>query len=141
MLSSTWLFVLPFAHSVLGQSSLGLPFSTSGRDILYADGSVFPGFAGTNWPGHQDAMVPEGLQYSSIEDVVSKIKAFGLNAVRLTFATEMLDDIIDNGGDKTLEESFEIALGKENGTLVLEDVLMNNPQFNSTTTRLEVWQT
>ncbi|KAK2753459.1 hypothetical protein FQN54_007849 [Arachnomyces sp. PD_36] len=139
MISRSWLSVLPFIHSALGQSSLGLPFNTSGRDILYADGSVFPGYAGTNWPGHQQAMVPEGLQYSSIEDVVSKIKAFGLNAVRVTFAIEMLDDIIDNGGDKTLQETFEIALGAGNGSLVLEDVLANNPQFNATTTRLQVF--
>ena len=137
----TWVSVLPFVHSTLAQStSLGLPFTTSGQDILFADGSVFPGYAGTNWPGHQQAMVPEGLQYSSIEDVVSKIKAFGLNSVRVTFAVEMLDDILDNGGDKTLQESFEIALGADNGTLALEDVLANNPQFNATTTRLEVGQ-
>lgn len=139
MFSRSWLSVLPFVHSALAQSSLGLPFSTSGRDILYSDGCVFPGYAGTNWPGHQEAMVPEGLTYSSVEDVVSKIKAFGLNSVRLTFAIEMLDDILDNGGDKTLEESFQIALGTENGTQALEDVLKNNPQLNSTTTRLEVW--
>lgn len=139
MFSYFWLSVLLFVHAALAQSPLGLPFSTSGRDIIYADGSIFSGFAGTNWPGHQQAMVPEGLQYSSIEDVVSKIKAFGLNSVRLTFAIEMLDDILDNGGDKTIEESFDIALGAENGTIALEDVLRNNPQFNSTTTRLEVW--
>lgn len=139
MVSRSWLSVIPVVHSALAQSPLGLPFSTSGRDILHADGSVFPGFVGTNWPGHQQAMVPEGLQYSSIEDVVSKIKAFGLNSVRLTFATEMLDDILDNGGDKTLEEAFNTALGTENGTVALEDVLRNNPQFNSATTRLEVW--
>ena len=36
--------------------------------------------AGVNWPGSADTMVPEGLQYASIPDIVSKIKSIGMNA-------------------------------------------------------------
>ena len=37
-------------------------------------------YAGVNWPGAADTMVPEGLQYASISDVVKKIKSIGMNA-------------------------------------------------------------
>lgn len=37
-------------------------------------------FAGVNWPGAAETMVPEGLQYASIPDLVTKIKSIGMNA-------------------------------------------------------------
>ncbi len=37
-------------------------------------------YAGVNWPGSLDTMVPEGLQYASIADLVYKIKSVGMNA-------------------------------------------------------------
>lgn len=36
-------------------------------------------------------MVPEGLQYQSVETIVSKIKSLGMNSIRLTYATELID--------------------------------------------------
>jgi hypothetical protein len=53
-------------------------------------------------------------------------------------AFQMIDDIVA-GKDSSLEHSFIEALGPENGTLVLADVLKNNPQFKKSTTRLEVF--
>ncbi len=35
--------------------------------------------AGVNWPAAGETMVPEGLQYASIPDIVSKIKSIGMN--------------------------------------------------------------
>lgn len=84
-------------------------------------------------------MIPEGLQYQSIADIVGKIKSLGMNAVRLTFATEMVDQIYDNGGkDILILTAFINALGRDNGTKVYEEVLAKNPSFGSSTTRLEV---
>jgi hypothetical protein len=84
-------------------------------------------------------MVPEGLQYQSIEDVISDIKSIGMNAIRLTYATELVDQIYDNDGkDVDIKTAFEQGLGKENGTIVLAKVLKNNPSFTAETTRLEV---
>lgn len=115
-----------------------LPLSTKGRDIIDVNGDVFH-FISTNWPGHQETMIPEGLQYSSIKDIVAWFPKLGLNSVRLTFAIEMVDDIYSNNPNQTLEKSFLNALGQTNGTKVLDQVLAYNPQFTKSTTRLQVW--
>ena len=83
-------------------------------------------------------MIPEGLQYTSIAKIVSDIKSLGMNAIRLTFAIEMIDDILDNGGDVKLSAAFNKALGTTNGPIVLQKVLKNNPTFTASTTRLQV---
>ncbi|RFN54247.1 vegetative incompatibility protein het-e-1 [Fusarium flagelliforme] len=115
------------------------PFKTSGRWIVNANDEKV-NLAGANWPGHGEVMVPEGLQYQSIKDVLSDIKGIGMNAIRLTFATEMVDQIYANDGkDIDIKTAFEEGLGKENGTIVLEKVLKNNPSFTPETTRLEVY--
>lgn len=93
---------------------------------------------GINWPGAADTMLPEGLGYQSIASIVEKISQTGFNVVRLTFAIEMVDDILDNGGDVTLNETLTTALGQENGTVILGNILRNNPQFTADTTRLQV---
>jgi hypothetical protein len=72
-------------------------FYTSGNYIVNAKRSRVT-YAGVNWPGATDTMIPEGLQYQSIESIVSKIKSLGMNVIRLTYAIEMIDDILDNGG-------------------------------------------
>ncbi|KAL2071099.1 hypothetical protein VTL71DRAFT_12334 [Oculimacula yallundae] len=115
-----------------------LPFHVDGPHIWSSDNQEVQ-FVGTNWAAHQEAMIPEGLQYSSIKDIVSKIRGFNLNVVRLTFAIEMVDDILDNGGDVTLENTLSKALGATNGSVILKKVLQFNPQFNGSTTRLQVF--
>jgi hypothetical protein len=114
-----------------------LPVKASGRDILSASGSKVV-YAGVNWPGAADAMLPEGLQYRSVADIVGFIKSLGMNVVRLTFAIEMVDDIYDNSPDQTLQATLVKALGEQNGTTVLSQILENNPQFTADMTRLEV---
>lgn len=116
-----------------------LPFTVDGPLILDTEGTSLK-FAGTNWPGHNDAMVPEGLQYKSIEGIVSDIKSLGMNVVRLTYAIEMIDQIYaNNGEDVDLQTTFEEALGAENATIILDNVLRNNPQFTADSKRLEVF--
>lgn len=115
------------------------PFVTSGRWIRDASGKNLT-YAGTNWPGHNDVMIPEGLQYQSIETIVQKIRSVGMNAVRLTFAIQMVDEIYSNGGqDITIQKAFVQALGQANGTRVLNQVLTKNPRFTASTTRLQVF--
>lgn len=98
-------------------------------------------YAGTNWPGHGEVMVPEGLQFQSISKIVSDIKSLGMNVIRLTYAIEMIDQIYDNGGeDISLETAFTAGLGDTNGATVLNQVLANNPTFTAATTRLEASQ-
>ncbi|KAK8076501.1 family 5 glycoside hydrolase [Apiospora phragmitis] len=119
------------------------PFVTSDRWMTDASGNVVT-YAGVNWPGHIDVMIPEGLQYQSIASLVSKVKSLGMNAVRLTYAIEMVDQIVDaNGGDNKdvpLSKAFVDALGQENGTAVLAKVLKNHEGlFDENTTRLQVF--
>jgi hypothetical protein len=114
-----------------------LPFSSSDRWIVDAENNHVP-YVGINWPGAADTMLPEGLSYQSIKNIVDIISETGFNAVRLTFAIEMVDDILDNGGDVSLNNTLVNALGQANGTTVLESILTNNPQFTAETTRLQV---
>lgn len=129
-----------FAATLLGQacSFPNLPFVTDGPRIVDTTGASLK-FAGTNWPGHGEVMIPEGLQYQSIEKIVTDVKSLGMNVIRLTFAIEMVDEIYSNDGeDIDLRTAFVSGLGAENGTAKLADVLANNPQFTEQTTRLEV---
>lgn len=128
---------LPSSPKVVNRAST-LPFVTEGRDIIDGNGDIFY-YKSTNWPGHQEIMIPEGLQHASIASIVSWIPKFGLNSVRLTFAIEMIDDIYSNSPNQTLEKSVINALGSENGTIVLAQILEQNPEFTNETTRLEVW--
>lgn len=114
------------------------PFKTSGPNIVDAHGNTVT-YAGVNWPGAADVMIPEGLQYSSIQDIVSKIKSLGMNVVRLTYAIEMIDNIFDTGSDIPLSTALETALGADNATIVLDQILSHNPSFTASTTRLEVF--
>lgn len=82
-------------------------------------------------------MIPEGLQYASISSILSKIKSLDMNVIRLTYAIEMIDDIYD-GVDSSLKNALVTALGQENGTVVLGQILENNPSFTEDTTRIEV---
>jgi hypothetical protein len=113
------------------------PFYTSGRYIANTNGNHVT-YAGVNWPGAADTMIPEGLQYQSIQSIVSKIKSLGMNVIRLTYAIEMIDDILDNGGDVSIQSSFQRALGTTNGNKVFSEVVKNNPSFSAKTTRLQV---
>lgn len=115
------------------------PLVTSGRWIRDASGTNLT-YAGVNWPGAADVMIPEGLQYQSIATIASKIKSLGMNAIRLTFAIQMVDEIYSNGGkDITLQKAFTQALGSTNGPKVLNQLLAKNPQFTASTTRLQVF--
>lgn len=85
-------------------------------------------------------MIPEGLQYQSVETVVSKIKSLGMNSIRLTYATELIDQIyMNNMTDVSIEQSFINALGQDNGTDIFNKVTAKNPSFSSNTTRLQVY--
>jgi len=84
-------------------------------------------------------MIPEGLQYQSVSTIVSKIKSSGFNIIRLTYATEMVDQIYENdGSDVLISTAFVNALGAENGTTIFNKVLAKNPSFSENTTRLQV---
>lgn len=54
------------------------PFNTTGRWMTNDKGNNLT-YAGVNWPGHGDTMIPEGLQYASVSDIVAKIKSIGMN--------------------------------------------------------------
>ena len=113
------------------------PFKTSSQRVVDSTGANFT-YVGVNWPGAGEVMIPEGLQYQSIASIASRIKSLKMNVVRLTFAIEMIDDIKDRGGDVTVQQAFRKALGTANGDKVWGNVVKNNPQFTTTTTRLQV---
>lgn len=126
--------------SAIIQTALSIssgPLSTSGRWIVDSNGQNVT-YAGVNWPGAAETMLPEGLQYQSISTIVGKIKSLGMNVIRLTFAIELIDDIYNNGADFPIKTALTKALGEQNGTTVYQQIIKNNPQFGSKTTRLQV---
>ncbi|KAL2865318.1 cellulase family protein [Aspergillus lucknowensis] len=123
---------------ILLANALNTPFSVSGRWIVDSTNSSIT-YAGVNWPGAGEAMIPEGLQYASIESTVSKIKSLGMNTIRLTFPIQLVDEIIDNSEDTTIYDSLVNALGSDNGPAVFEQIVSVNPQITDTTTRLEAY--
>ncbi|KXJ90236.1 glycoside hydrolase superfamily [Microdochium bolleyi] len=117
------------------------PLKTSGRWITDASGSIVQ-LAGVNWPAHTAAMIPEGLQYQSVAAIVSRIKQAGFNAVRLTFATEMVDQIYasgQRGSDVSLGSALGSVFGSGTGRALLDQIRKNNPSFNADTSRLAVF--
>ncbi|GJD03046.1 endo-beta-1 [Colletotrichum higginsianum IMI 349063] len=115
-----------------------LPLTVHDRYIVDSKNATVA-MVGVNWAGHERAMIPEGLQYQSVEHIVRRIAETGFNSVRLTFASEMVDDIVERGGDVTLKATLQNALGPENGTAVMGQIIRNNPAFGEGTKRLEVW--
>ncbi|KAI1821179.1 glycoside hydrolase family 5 protein [Xylaria intraflava] len=141
MLSSALFAPLSWAAHVSRQSTdwpYG-PFEVQDAEMKNSRGDTVV-YAGANWPGHGEVMIPDGLEYQSIVTIVSKIKSLGMNAIRLTYAIEMIDQIYANDGrDTTVQQSFIDALGSTNGPKVYAEFLAKNPSFNSSTTRLDVF--
>ena len=106
------MFSFPSAPTI--PNALNLPLSTRGKDIIDSNDNTFY-YMGTNWPGHQELMIPEGLQHASVAEIVSWIPKLGLNSVRMTFAIEMVDDIYSNNTNQTLGKSIINALVKGTG--------------------------
>ncbi|KAH7029122.1 glycoside hydrolase superfamily [Microdochium trichocladiopsis] len=119
------------------------PLTTSGRWITDASGSVVQ-LAGVNWPAHTAAMIPEGLQYQSVASIVGRIKQAGFNVVRLTYATEMVDQIYAGsqqqpGPDVSLRSAVDAVFGSGDGAALLNDILSHNPSFSADTPRLSLF--
>ncbi len=114
------------------------PFSTEGNQIKNANGDpVIP--IGTNWPGSGETMLPEGIEFRSIAEIVGMMKYVGYNFVRHTYAIQMIDQIYENmGNDITVYDSLVQGMGQENGTRIMNMISENNPQITKTTTRFEV---
>lgn len=132
------LSILTFAIGHASAAWPNGPFKNSGRQIVNSLNEPVV-YAGVNWPGAADVMIPEGLQYSSIADIVSKIKSLDMNVIRLTYAIEMIDDIIEGGGvDVTVQEALTRALGSVNGSLIFDEIMKANPSLGKDVTRLQV---
>ncbi|KAI9170594.1 LOW QUALITY PROTEIN: Glycosyl hydrolase 5 family protein [Paramyrothecium foliicola] len=127
-----------FGECYTKQTPFLASWAAKNRRIVDHEGDTFI-YAGVNWPGEGETMEPEGLQYSSIADIVSKITSLNMNSVRMGWATEMVDDILDNGGDVTIRETMNRVLGPDLAEPVIDQIIEHNPQFTEDTTRLQVW--
>lgn len=115
------------------------PFSTKGRDIVNARGEPIT-WAGVNWPMSGETMVPEGLEWASVEDIIDGVASVGFNFLRMGYAIEMVDQIYDREGeDVPLEVAMIQALGYVNGTKVTNEIISKNPSWTRETTRFEIW--
>lgn len=121
------------ARQWLGRVSIGLVSENNNKDLdslvilmLYA--------------GSGETMVPEGVEWTSVEGILDLVKSVGFNFIRLTYAIEMVDQIYErNGSDVPLEVAMITALGYENGTKVTNEIVAKNEGFSKDTGRFEVW--
>jgi len=85
-------------------------------------------------------MLPEGIEYRPLDEIMSDMASLGLNFIRMPYAIEMIDQIYSNDGtDVTMKKSLIDALGIENGTRVADAMIKNNPTWTHSTTRFEIW--
>jgi hypothetical protein len=85
-------------------------------------------------------MIPEGLEFRSAAEILDEIAAVGWNMIRFGYATEMVDQIYDRGGeDVSLEVALVTALGHTNGSRITSEIIRRNPKWTRDTTRFELW--
>ncbi|RDW61149.1 cellulase family protein [Aspergillus mulundensis] len=120
------------------KGALHTPLTVSNRWILDSTDTPVT-FAGVNWPGAGEAMIPEGLQYASIHSTLAKIKSIGMNTIRLTFPTQLVDEIYAKAADTSIHDSLITALGSTNGTRVFGQIVAHNPGITTATTRLQAY--
>ena len=117
------------------------PFCTKGRDIVNARNEAVT-WAGVNWPGSGETMIPEGLEWSSVDDILDLVKSVGFNFIRLTYAIEAVDQIYERDGqDVPIEVALISGLGYANGTKVTNEMIAKNAGWTKDTKRFEIWDT
>lgn len=115
------------------------PFKTQGRNIVNSRGEAIT-WAGINWPGSGETMVPEGLEWASVDDILDQVQSVGFNFIRLTYAVEQVDQVYARQmQDVPLEVAMINALGYENGTRVTQQIVAKNPGWSKDTGRFEIW--
>ena len=92
----------------------------------------------TQEKGGNPTITLEGYDKQLVGQVAAKIKSLGMNVVRLTYAIEMVDDYYSDSPNQSLQNTLTNALGSQNGSAVLQEILKNNPNLSPSTTRLEV---
>ncbi len=58
------------------------PFRTRGRDIVNARGEVVT-WAGVNWPLSGESMIPEGLEWAGVDEILNRVASVGFNFIRM----------------------------------------------------------
>ncbi|KAK7977467.1 Glycosyl hydrolase 5 family protein [Apiospora saccharicola] len=117
------------------------PFMTKGRDIVNSRGDILS-WAGINWPMSGETMIPEGLEWKSVDEILDDVQSVGWNVLRMLrgYATQMIDEIYErDGNDVSLEVAMIMGLGYENGTKVTNEIVSKNPGWTAQTTRFEIW--
>lgn len=115
------------------------PLDTKGRDIINSRGDVV-NWAGINWPMSGETMIPEGLEWASVDEILDHVAEVGWNWLRMGYAIEMVDEIyLRDGADVPLEVAMIQALGYVNGTKVTNEVIAKNPSWTRQTGRFEIW--
>lgn len=139
MIAVIWLLVsLSTIYCDDGQWPFG-PLSTSGRDIVNSRGERVK-WAGVNWPLSLETMLPEGIEWRSVDGILDFMSDAGFNFIRMGYASQMVDDLYEtNGADVTIYDSLSRVLGSENGRRVCNNIIKQNSQWNSRTTRFQVW--
>ncbi|KAL1360805.1 hypothetical protein HN51_006189 [Arachis hypogaea] len=76
-------------QAVFASHSFSYPLSVKNRRIVEENTGKPVKLRCANWPTHLSVMLAEGLNKQTLSNIVTNISSFGLNCVRLTWATFM----------------------------------------------------
>uniref|UniRef100_A0A7N0VII4 Glycoside hydrolase family 5 domain-containing protein n=1 Tax=Kalanchoe fedtschenkoi TaxID=63787 RepID=A0A7N0VII4_KALFE len=123
MINLTTLTFLSSFLFLLATLSHSLPLTTDSRWIVDDTSGHRVKLRCANWPGHMEAMVPEGLDRQPVDDISKLIPQLGFNCVRLTWATWSFTR--DGYQNLTVSQSFK-KLGL---TDARDGIMKNNPDL------------
>ncbi|KAF7981816.1 hypothetical protein HWV62_31933 [Athelia sp. TMB] len=129
LLATQALFLI-FLPAVI--SSVVGPLHTSGRWIVDSSQKRVK-LRCTNWAGHLETNVPEGLQHQPVDTISAWIAANGFNCVRLTYSIDMA-----LGPNVLVSDSFNQAAAKTGATnasfaALYSSAIEKNPFLTSAT--------
>lgn len=115
------------------------PLSTSGRYILNSQGEKVK-WAGVNWPLNLETMLPEGIEWSSADEILDSLTDVGFNFIRMGYAAQMIDELYEtSGADVSICDALIRTMGAVSGGSVCDSIIEKNNEWSKTTTRLQVW--
>ncbi|KAK5654296.1 hypothetical protein OQA88_7473 [Cercophora sp. LCS_1] len=137
----------PFRHLLSRQTNNTVwphgPFRTSGRDIVNALGDKVT-WAGLVWPLHEETMLPEGLEYTSVDNLLARVSSLGFSQITLSLPVQLIDSLYpttnttNSTQQPTLSTSLVTTLGTENGTKLTNKIIAYNPIWTASTPNLKI---
>ncbi|KAL2260742.1 hypothetical protein VTK26DRAFT_5161 [Humicola hyalothermophila] len=115
-----------------------LPLTASSRWILDANNQRVK-FRCTNWAGHMETNVPEGLQHQHIDDIIDWVAQQGFNCVRLTYSIDHALNPAIRVSDSFVAAASAAGVSEDAMRELYDRVVSKNPWITLSTTTRDVF--